>query len=245
MSDSERPPLDRRVLEQIELALDATDREHWKIISSFQVSPDVITKRPLPPPKTPEILLDSVRTYASVLFKREADQYGQFGKNSNYAPWLMKLEERVIARAFRTIKAMEQANHPATLAYHGLTDAEISHGLGFMLWDIRSGYIQRGTNPQIQISALNVQVKSEPPSKAQDYPKRIPRMPSTIHSPNAARKMEEFIIKSNLNQTEFASRAGTTDRTLRSFRNTGRIRRSLLGGIAKTMGITEEELLRD
>jgi DNA-binding Xre family transcriptional regulator len=69
------------------------------------------------------------------------------------------------------------------------------------------------------------------------------RASSTITSLAAAQKMEAYIEKKNIGMTEFATRAGITDRTLRSFRKTGKIRRSLVEGIAKAMGITKEELL--
>ena len=71
------------------------------------------------------------------------------------------------------------------------------------------------------------------------------RLPSTVDSPSAARKMEAYIKAKGIGLTEFANIAQITDRTLRSFRKTGKIRRSLLGQIAKAMGTTKENLLSE
>jgi hypothetical protein len=95
------------------------------------------------------LLLSRIQNYAAKLFLREADQYEQFRKNQNYAPWLGKLEERVIARVLRTIAAIEQANKPATLTYHELSDEEIMQGLGQTLFEIRSRYVWREIGPNV------------------------------------------------------------------------------------------------
>jgi hypothetical protein len=47
-----------------------------------------------------------------------------------------------------------------------------------------------------------------------------------------------------IGQTDFASSVNTTDRTLRAFRKTGKVRRDILEAIAKKMNITKEELLK-
>jgi hypothetical protein len=75
--------------------------------------------------------------------------------------------------------------------------------------------------------------------------KQPSRLPSTVTSPPAARKLEAYIQRTGIGLTEFATRIGTTDRTLRSFRKTGKIRRSIFEGIAKAMGTTKESLLSD
>ena len=47
-----------------------------------------------------------------------------------------------------------------------------------------------------------------------------------------------------LGQTEFAIQANTTDKTIRKFRQTGKVKKSILDGIASAMGISKQELLR-
>ncbi|WP_158789133.1 hypothetical protein [Granulicella sp. L46] len=78
---------------------------------------------------------------------------------------------------------------------------------------------------------------------AKTTPAKRPRLSASIHSPSAASKMEAYMKAKGLNQTEFAITADTTDKTIRKFRQTGQVKRSILGGIAKAMGTTREELL--
>src|SRR5262249_14726331 len=69
------------------------------------------------------------------------------------------------------------------------------------------------------------------------------RFPSTITSPIAASQMVAYLKSNGIGQTEFAVRVGTTDRTLRSFRKTGKVRRGIFDAIAKEMGTSRETLL--
>jgi len=82
-------------------------------------------------------------------------------------------------------------------------------------------------------------------TSSQDQPEtKRERLKGTITSLLAARKMEAYINAKGMTQTEFAIQAQTTDRTLRSFRKTGNVRKSILDSIAKAMGKTREELLQ-
>jgi hypothetical protein len=68
------------------------------------------------------------------------------------------------------------------------------------------------------------------------------RLSPMIESKEAARKLELF-LRRGTGQTEFATKIGTTDRTLRSFRKTGKIRRDIFDAIARGMGLSREDLL--
>jgi hypothetical protein len=68
------------------------------------------------------------------------------------------------------------------------------------------------------------------------------RLSATITSPVAARRMETY-MESHGGQTKFAVKAGTTDRTLRSFRRTGKVRQDIFDNIARAMETTREDLL--
>jgi DNA-binding Xre family transcriptional regulator len=70
------------------------------------------------------------------------------------------------------------------------------------------------------------------------------RWPSTVNCPAAARKMEQYLAAKGVGLTDFASTVGTTDRTLRRFRRTGKVRRAIFESIAKAMKTTKEDLLR-
>ena len=70
------------------------------------------------------------------------------------------------------------------------------------------------------------------------------RLAATVASLAAARRMEEYLEVNGIGQTEFAIRVGTTDRTLRRFRKSGKIRRSIFEVIAAQLGVSREELLK-
>jgi hypothetical protein len=71
------------------------------------------------------------------------------------------------------------------------------------------------------------------------------RWSAMIDSPSAVRKVEAFVRKKGLGWTEFASRVQTTDRTLRNFRKTNQLSRSILTTIAEEMGTTLEDLMSE
>jgi hypothetical protein len=81
-------------------------------------------------------------------------------------------------------------------------------------------------------------------SATQQPQRRHGRLRATVYCPSAARKMEAHLESKGIGQTDFASRVGTTDRTLRAFRKTGKVRRDIFESIAKTMGTTKEALLK-
>jgi len=75
-------------------------------------------------------------------------------------------------------------------------------------------------------------------------PSPAQRLPRSITSKGAAKRLEEYLTRNHIGQTEFAIKAGITDRTLRTFRNTGKVRRGTFDAIAKAMGTTREDLLK-
>lgn len=70
------------------------------------------------------------------------------------------------------------------------------------------------------------------------------RLSSTITSKVAAAKLEAFLDASPLEKTEFARKVDVTERTLRTFRKTGKIKRKTFNLIAKEMGLDPEQLLK-
>ena len=83
------------------------------------------------------------------------------------------------------------------------------------------------------------------PSQPAPVAQKKQRLSPSIVSPSAARKMEQYIQAKGIGLTEFATRAGTTDRTLRKFRSTGKVKRNIFEDIAKAMGTTKNALLSD
>ena len=70
------------------------------------------------------------------------------------------------------------------------------------------------------------------------------RLSGTVFSPTAARRMETYFGRTGLGQTKFAVKVGCSEKTLRNFRKTGKVRSDILAEIAQAMHTTPEELLR-
>jgi hypothetical protein len=72
-------------------------------------------------------------------------------------------------------------------------------------------------------------------------PKR--RIPRSIHSEPAARRMEAHIQAKGMTQTAFAAAVKVDERTLRRFRTSGKVDKSVAQRIADAMGITLDHFL--
>jgi hypothetical protein len=98
---------------------------------------------------------------------------------------------------------------------------------------------QAGRQSQVTSVGTGHQGREEAPAST-----KRSRLSATINCPSAARRMEVYLQSRGMSQTAFATQVGTTDRTLRSFRQTGKVRRDIFDAIAKIMNITKEELLK-
>jgi hypothetical protein len=133
---------------------------------------------------------------------------------------------------------------------------EISYR-GKLLEEIDRELLQREDDQRItstsrpkKAAAGQSQPMTEPPSNRArvngyiDEVQRVNRrLTATIQSPPAAKRMEAYLKSKAIGQTEFATQVGTTDRTLRAFRKTGKVRRDIFEAIAKAMGMDKEALL--
>jgi hypothetical protein len=72
-------------------------------------------------------------------------------------------------------------------------------------------------------------------------PKRLPR---SIGTPEAVNAAIAYMESKGLTETQFGNQFQSTDRTVRSFRRSGKMRRSTFEAMAKCMGLTIEQLLR-
>lgn len=163
MSEPDRPPLDPRVYDLIELTLYKADQRHWEQLEPMQVAPLTGPPKSLPAPRLRAMLLNRLEVYAGDLFKLEADQYGEFKNRADYPAWLSRLADRVIARVFSRIEILERANEPSTLAYHGLTDDEIRADLSKMLWDIGNYYTWQDSGPQVPAQSVQPMASTTAP----------------------------------------------------------------------------------
>jgi DNA-binding Xre family transcriptional regulator len=183
--------------------------------------PSGIYSRLPPIPKSPHEVRFKLAQYSQSLFNTEAPFYHA---SPTLARALKALKKRVIETISSKVAEIEHRNQPYSLKYHELSYAQMREAM-------EEG-MRQPTRSLLGGGEKTAQTLGKPK-----------RASSTITSLAAAQKMEAYIEKKNIGMTEFATRAGITDRTLRSFRKTGKIRRSLVEGIAKAMGITKEELL--
>jgi hypothetical protein len=70
------------------------------------------------------------------------------------------------------------------------------------------------------------------------------RLPRSIGTPEAVAAAIKYMESKGLTETQFGNQFQSTDRTVRSFRKSGKMRRSTFEAMAKSMGLTIEELLR-
>jgi hypothetical protein len=153
-----------------------------------------------------------------------------------------KLAERIEASVLETVAQIEErgSKRGVTLRHHGLTLAEMRQAMAASLEEPIKARLATAITDQVKASIANTSTTA--PAEKETRHKRLS---ATIHCPKAARQMEDYIAKNGLDQTKFAIKAGTTDRTLRSFRQTGRVRRDIFENIAKAMGTTKEALIKD
>jgi hypothetical protein len=70
------------------------------------------------------------------------------------------------------------------------------------------------------------------------------RMSRSLGTPAAVKVVTEYLEHRSLTDTHFGNEFNSTDRTVRNFRKTGKMRRSTFEEMARCMGLTVEELLR-
>jgi len=209
----------------------------------------------------PEAAFEYARTYAVKFYDCFFDFYSQIPDPSYKPHWSPASERFSLQRVVRCLQNdynVEQffKNNPdrttrikKTIAEHAKkanVDFSILTGKQSASY-ARAGIDVASASPLLKM-ALTPQMS--PPSAYKPLlplvitPPKPKRLSAHITNSTAARKMQEFMDSHCLNQTEFAIQANTSDKTIRKFRRTGQIKRSIVPDIAKAMGITKEELLR-
>jgi hypothetical protein len=70
------------------------------------------------------------------------------------------------------------------------------------------------------------------------------RMSRSLGTPEAVQTVTQYLQHSQMTDTQFGNQFQTTDKTVRNFLNSGKMRRSNFEEMAKSMELTTEELLR-
>ena len=91
------------------------------------------------------------------------------------------------------------------------------------------------------VAALGTPGASSPTSRD-----RVPRkrMSRTLGSPEAVGVVNQYLDQTQMTYTHFANQFQTTDKTLRKFLNSGKMRRSNFEQMASCMGLKADQLLR-
>jgi hypothetical protein len=252
MSPTDRPPLSSSAELEIEGRKGQIHTEYWSHLQGMQeltekaradyrlLSP---TKIFAPPnPRSPHGLRRILASYAFRLFEMEASYFPASPESRH---WLEVLANHVILEINGRVNEVEEAGkfRFVTLDYHGLSRAEMGKAMRDGIKEPMDRLVREFEQKLYNETARHLMAVREAEKKLESQsPKRLP---STITSLSAARKVEAYIVQHGIGQTEFATRAGTTDRTLRTFRKTGKIRRSIFEEIAKAMDTTKESLLKD
>jgi hypothetical protein len=234
MDNTSKPPLAADVLESIEEDQHEIHKDYWQkllaiVVPIIAISPlGGLTSMGKPPePRRPIRLLNMLASYAAELFDCEATKYPQA---ADAKQWLEDLVGRIELMVMQRVADIEQGAL-GRLTYHATYDE-----MRRAIHDVLKSRIPRdiqGTSPAVLPS----------PQKIAANVKRK-RLPITITSPLAARRLETFLKDKGIEQTAFATQVGTTDRTLRRFRETGTIRRDIFEQIANGMGLTKEQLMK-
>lgn len=140
---------------------------------------------------------------------------------------------------------LQQSPAPVLLASRRLPSADI---LGKRPWAIRSlsevasiDGSKLSIDEQALMAAGSTVLIGSTSLRPGMNAKRLPRSIGTVEAVAAAIK---YMESKGLTETQFGNQFQSTDRTVRSFRKSGKMRRSTFEAMAKSMGLTIEELLR-
>ena len=140
---------------------------------------------------------------------------------------------------------LQQSPAPVLLAPRRLPSAE---SLGKRSWAIRSlsevasiDGSKLSIDDHVLMAAGSAALTGSTSLRPGTTAKRLPR---SIGTPEAVNAAICYMESEGLMETQFGNQFQSTDRTLRNFRKSGKMRRSTFEAMAKSMGLTIAELLR-
>jgi DNA-binding Xre family transcriptional regulator len=267
MEDFDRPPLGAEAHEEIALEQHDIHKRYWPVLKAMAGPTAIqllVVKDAPPPPRQPLRLFKRLGEYTCALFDAESQRY----PNAPQLPaWLLDLTSRIEAMVMTNLAEIEKGSlldigtPRGSLTYHATWD-EMRTSIRALLKDRRekfkpkpaARYIGPGGRMTFSFPS-SYEYRVEPPKLQQPTTKTAPiadtsklakrkRLSNTVTSEIAARKLEAFLEASPVEKTDFAGSVGITPRTLLRFRRTGKIKRATLHDIAKAMGTTIEDLLK-
>jgi hypothetical protein len=197
---------------------------YWRQLDELDESYDLDSILGGPPPVMQPMKLMKILTfYACDLFKAQASRYPE---SDRLKVWLDNLGRSILSIIMDRISHIRHLQYHASKRHMRLV---VTHAIELVK---NQRLNRRMPPPESMQGELNI------PAKPQ-------RLSARISSPVAVRKLDAYLAAKGIGLTEFAGKAGTTDRTLRTFRKTGKVRRDIFKAIAEAMGMTKEELLSD
>jgi hypothetical protein len=102
-----------------------------------------------------------------------------------------------------------------------------------------------GSNLVVDLASLETAVGTSGISRAASGKRTAPkRMSRSLGTPEAVRSVTLHLQHTQMTDTQFGNQFQTTDKTVRKFLNSGKMRRSNFEEMAKSVGLTTEDLLR-
>lgn len=137
---------------------------------------------------------------------------------------------------------LQQSPTPILLVPRKLPSAQV---LGQRTWVVRSlSELAAIDGAKLAIDAQAFGLAPRPGSMLALQGVVAKRLPRSIGTPAAVNAAVRYMEARGLTETQFGNQFQSTDRTVRSFRKSGKMRRSTFEAMAKSMGLSIEQLLR-
>ena len=229
-----KPPVlpvdDRAAIERCRDHVERHARVTWTELFPPQELPPLPGESQMPERPRPATLIVEVRHYSCALFDCEAAEYFVHSKTvDELRLHLNAVAERILSGQLRRFKGI--------LSDAGAKTSECKETIYRGLCDRIGYWTNKYEDPRLGPSKP---AKSEASQQAL-LPTNA-RLSGIVHSPVAARRMENHLRRNHILQREFALAVGCDERTLRRFRKTGKIRRDLLDAVAKNMALSIMQL---
>jgi hypothetical protein len=102
-----------------------------------------------------------------------------------------------------------------------------------------------GSSLVVDLATLTTAVGTlgiSPAASGKQAPRK--RMSRSLGTPEAVQTVAQYLQHTQMTDTQFGNQFLTTDKTVRKFLNSGKMRRSNFEDMAKSMELTTEDLLR-
>jgi hypothetical protein len=230
MKEPDRPSFSDEVYESIQREQYKVHQVYWDLLNPLGVSALGLIG-PLQP-KQPLYLKSTLGNYACELFNIETKRYP--ADDRQLPQWLATLARRIEAIILAKLAELTRSTGLLmhSMEYH-LAKNEIVEAIRTSLAKRIETYVSRSpTQPtpvrsKVAVIDEGTRIRQAKGLNATRDHVKSKRFTGIITSQPAARRMEDDIERKGLELTDFAAKAGTTDRTLRSFRKTGRVRHDI------------------